>query len=135
MVYLTRREQFCAAHKLYVADWSQEKNHEVFGNCANVNWHGHNYELFVTIKGEPDPLTGMIVNVRELKKLMKEQVVKQIDHKNLNMDVPFMEGTMPTIENLAKKIWQQLEPHCDGYELHRVKVCETENIFAEYYGS
>jgi 6-pyruvoyltetrahydropterin/6-carboxytetrahydropterin synthase len=117
-----------------VEDWSQSKNEEVFGNCANPNWHGHNYDLFVTVKGKPDPTTGMIINVRDLKKIIRREVIELLDHKNLNMDVSFMQGVMPTIENLAKVIWQRLQPHMDGYELHRVKVHETENIFAEYYG-
>lgn len=134
MVYLTRRERFCAAHRLFVEDWSQAENEAVFGNCANANWHGHNYDLFVTIKGAPDPQTGMIINVRDLKQIIRREVIEHLDHKNLNLDVAFLRGVMPTIENLSKAIWQRLEPHMNGYELHCVKVYETENIFAEYYG-
>lgn len=134
MVYLTRRERFSAAHKLHVEEWSKEQNEEIFGNCANANWHGHNYELFVTIKGAPDPQTGMIINVRDLKQIIRREVIEHLDHKNLNLDVAFLQGVMPTIENLSKAIWQRLEPHMKGYELHCVKVYETENIFAEYYG-
>ena len=135
MVYLTRRERFNAAHKLWVKSWSDEKNLEVFGKCANKNWHGHNYDLFVTVKGNPDPLTGFIVDVKKLSKIIKEVVIEQLDHKNLNMDVDFIpENMQPTTENLAMLIWQQLTPHIQGCELHRIKLYETENIFAEYYG-
>ncbi len=134
MVYLTRRERFCAAHRLFVAGWSDEKNMEIFGNCSNENWHGHNYILYVTIKGEPDPLTGMIINASELKKIIRSEVIEHLDHKNLNLDVDFMKGVMPTAENLVKIIWQRLVPYAEGFELHRVRIYETENIYADYYG-
>ncbi len=134
MVYLTRRERFCAAHRLFVAGWNDEKNMEIFGNCSNENWHGHNYILYVTIKGEPDPVTGMIINATELKKIIRSEVIEHLDHKNLNLDVGFMQGIMPTAENLVKIIWQRLEPHAKGFTLHRVRIYETENIYADYYG-
>ncbi len=137
IVYLTRRERFNAAHKLWVEDWTEEQNREVFGKCCNKNWHGHNYDLFVTVKGTPDPVTGFIMNVKELSSIIKEEVVEKLDHSNLNMDVDFIpKGLQPTTENLVVLIWQQIAPHIreKGARLHCVKLCETENIFAEYFG-
>lgn len=136
MVYLTRRETFNAAHKLYVEAWSEEKNFEVFGKCANKNWHGHNYELYVTVKGELDPVTGFFINVKDLGRIIKKVVISKLDHKNLNLDVPYFAegGPQATIENLAIWIWRELEPHLEGFSLHCVKVYETENIYAEYFG-
>lgn len=135
MVYLTRRETFNAAHRLYNNHWSEEKNANIFGKCANKNWHGHNYTLYVTVKGEPDPETGFIVNVKDLSKLIKEYIVDKLDHTNLNMDVDFIPKNIhPTTENLVKIIWQQLEPHIEGCLLHSIKLYETENIYAEYFG-
>ena len=135
MVYITRRERFNAAHKLWVKDWTEEKNRAVFGKCSNSNWHGHNYHLFVTVKGKPDPNTGFIVDVKELSDIIKEHIIEKLDHKNLNLDVDFIpENTQPTTENLVILIWQQLEPHIQGCALHSVKLFETENIYAEYFG-
>ncbi|MGK0390998.1 MAG: 6-pyruvoyltetrahydropterin/6-carboxytetrahydropterin synthase [Maribacter sp.] len=135
--YITRRERFNAAHKLWVKDWSDEKNKSVFGKCSNKNWHGHNYHLYVTVKGSPDPETGFIINVKELSNIMKEHVVDKLDHSNMNLDVDFIpEGMQPTTENLVILIWQQIEEHIKtaGAELHCVKLYETENIYAEYFG-
>ncbi|CAN5380253.1 6-carboxytetrahydropterin synthase [soil metagenome] len=136
MVYLTRKEHFNAAHKLYNDTWSEERNHEVFGKCANANWHGHNYNLYVTVKGIPDMETGFIMNVKELSMLIKSEVIEPLDHKNLNMDVPFLKDKMATTENLAVVIWQRLQHHIEqfGCELHCIKLYETENIYAEYFG-
>ena len=135
MVYLTRRETFNAAHRLYNDHWSEEKNDIVFGKCANRNWHGHNYTLYVTVKGEPDPETGFIINVKDLSRIAKQYVVDKLDHSNLNMDVDFIPKDLhPTTENLVKLIWQQLEPHIQGCSLHCIKLYETENIYAEYFG-
>ena len=135
MVYITRKERFNAAHKLWVAEWSDDQNFEVFGKCANTNWHGHNYYLLVTVKGKPDPVTGFIVDVKKLSVIIKDVIIEQLDHKNLNLDVDFIpKGTQPTTENLVILIWQQLEPHIKGCQLHCVKLFETENIYAEYYG-
>src|SRR5436853_1478817 len=100
IVYLTRIEHFNAAHRLYNPGWSREKNDEVFGKCANDNWHGHNYELYVTVKGEPDPETGFLYDVKKLSLVIKEHVIEKIDHKNLNVDVDFMKGKMCSSENL-----------------------------------
>ena len=135
MVYLTRRETFNAAHKLYNDYWSLEQNELVFGKCSNKNWHGHNYVLYVTVKGNPDPDTGFIINVKELSKKIKEVIVDKLDHSNLNVDVDFIPKNIhPTTENLVKIIWQQLEPHILGCQLHSIKLQETENIYAEYFG-
>lgn len=135
MVYLTRRERFNAAHKLWVEDWTEEKNLAVFGKCANKNWHGHNYELFVTVKGRPDPVTGFIMDVKELGDIIKEKITNKVDHSNLNLDVDFIPRSVPpTTENLAIYFWKELEPFIRGCQLHSIKVTETENIYAEYFG-
>ena len=135
MVYLTRVEHFNAAHKLYNPEWSKEKNEEVFGKCANENWHGHNYELFVTIKGEPDPDTGFLFDAKKLSMLIKENVLDKLDHKNLNVDVPFLQGILCSTENITKAIWQQLVSYLpQSVHLHCVKLYETPRIYVEYFG-
>lgn len=135
MVYLTRQEHFNAAHKLYNPGWSKEKNEEIFGMCANENWHGHNYDLYVTIKGEPDADTGFLMDVKKLKDIIKEQVIVKVDHKNLNLDVDFMQGKMCSTENLSIGIWQQIEPHLPAnVMLHCIKLYETPRIYVEYFG-
>jgi 6-pyruvoyltetrahydropterin/6-carboxytetrahydropterin synthase len=135
MVYLTRLEHFNAAHKLYNPEWNREKNEEVFGKCANENWHGHNYELLVTVKGNPDPDTGFLFDVKALSNIIKQQVIEKLDHKNLNVDVDFMNGKMCSTENLAMEIWKQLEPHIPmPVKLHCVKLYETPRIYIEYFG-
>lgn len=135
MVYLTRLEHFNAAHKLYNPLWSREKNEEVFGVCANENWHGHNFELYVTIKGKPNPETGFLFDVKKLSKLIKLHITEQLDHKNLNIDVPFLQGKMCSTETLAIEIWKQLEPHLPPFvTLHCIKLYETPRIYVEYYG-
>jgi len=135
MVHLTRRERFTAAHKLYNNNWSEEKNKSVFGKCANANWHGHNYELFVTVKGVPDVDTGFVMDAKLLGDIIKERVIEKCDHANLNLDVDFIpSGSMATTENLTKLIWDELEPYIKGCKLHCVRLHETENIYAEYFG-
>jgi 6-pyruvoyltetrahydropterin/6-carboxytetrahydropterin synthase len=135
MVYLTRTEHFNAAHKLYNPEWSYEKNESVFGVCANENWHGHNYELLVTVKGNPDPETGFIFDVKKLSEIIKEHVVEKIDHRNLNMDVEFMKGKMCSTENLAVGIWKELVPNLPSQvQLHSIKLYETPRIYVEYFG-
>lgn len=135
-VYVTRRERFNAAHKLWNHDWSDEKNHEVFGKCANPNWHGHNYEVHVTIKGEPAPDTGYCMDLKILSKILKEHVVEPLDHKNLNLDVPWMKGKMASTEILIIEIWNQIfEPIKNvGCTLHGIRLYETENNYADYFG-
>ena len=136
MVYLTRVEHFNAAHRLYNEAWSDEKNHEVFGKCANANWHGHNYELHVTLKGDPHPETGFIFNAKTLGDLIKDVVIEEADHRNLNVDVPFMKGKLTSAENFAIGIWNELKPHVEkkGAQMHCVKLYETPRIYVEYYG-
>jgi 6-pyruvoyltetrahydropterin/6-carboxytetrahydropterin synthase len=135
MVYLTRLEHFNAAHRLYNPAWSYEKNEEIFGPCANENWHGHNYELFVTVKGETDANTGFVFDVKKLSLLIREHVIEKVDHRNLNVDVVFMKGKMCSTENLAVAIWNELKPHLPaGVQLHCIKLYETPRIFVEYFG-
>ncbi|MFZ9387065.1 MAG: 6-pyruvoyl trahydropterin synthase family protein [Chitinophagaceae bacterium] len=136
MVYLTRIEHFNAAHKLYNPNWSREKNDEVFGPCANENWHGHNFDLYVTVMGEPNPDTGFVIDAKKLGSLIREQVINKLDHRNLNVDVDFMKGKLCSIENLVTAIWNELSPALPpGVRLHRLKLVETSKIYVEYYGS
>ena len=135
MVYLTRQEHFNAAHKLYNPNWSREKNDEVFGKCANDNWHGHNYDLYVTVKGNPHPDTGFVFDVKQLSLIIRNHVIEKVDHLNLNLDVDFMNGKMCSTENLAIGIWEQLKDRLpDGIQLHAIKLYETPRIFVEYFG-
>ena len=136
MIYITRRERFNAAHKLFRPEWSDEQNLEVFGKCSNPNWHGHNYELFVTVKGEINPQTGFVIDLKELKSIIKTHVTDALDHKNINLDVNFMKGKMASTEVLAVAIFDQLQPYIQnqGAELHSIKLFETENNFVEYQG-
>jgi 6-pyruvoyltetrahydropterin/6-carboxytetrahydropterin synthase len=136
MIYITRRERFNAAHRLFRKDFTDEQNLEVFGKCSNPNWHGHNYELFVTIKGEIDPETGFLMNLKLLSKLIKERIIEKLDHKNINIEVDFMTGKFASTEVLAMSIWEQLEYDIRvlGAELFAVKLYESENNYAEYFG-
>lgn len=136
IVHITRRERFSAAHRLGRPEWSAKRNLATFGKCANPNWHGHNYELWVTVKGETDRETGFVINLSDLGKVMHEHVIDLVDHKNLDLDVPFMAGLNSTTENLAVAIWRQLEEPVRriGGILHCVKLQETENNSVEYYG-
>ena len=138
MIYVSRKEHFNAAHKLYNPNWSREKNLEVFGPCANENWHGHNYDLIVTVRGEPDPETGFVVDLKRLSLLIKKEVLDLLDHQNLNVDVPFMDGKMPSTENLAQEIWKILQPKISEItafgSLYSIKLFETPRNFVEYLG-
>lgn len=135
-VLITRRETFNAAHKLWNPEWTEEKNNEVFGRCANKNWHGHNFVLFVSVSGIPNPETGFVMNLKDLSALIKQEVTEKLDHKNLNLDVPFLEGIMASTENIVIAIWKILEPQIASYgaKLVKLKLVETENNFVEYYG-
>ena len=137
MVYITRREQFNAAHRLFRKDLSDKENLRIFGQCSNPNWHGHNYILYVTVKGEVSTETGFVANLKEVSRLIRERVVDKIDHKNMNMEVDFMAGKLASTENLAIAIWDELEQGVRGMgaELHSVKVEETENNSVEYFGT
>lgn len=137
MVYLTRIERFNAAHKLWVSDWSEEKNLAIFGKCSNKNWHGHNYTLFVTVKGIPDKITGFVIDAKHLSSLIKKHAIDKLDHSNLNLDVDFIPQTiLPTTENVIVCIWNELVKiiKANGATLHSLKLVETENIYAEYFG-
>ncbi len=136
MIYITRKEHFNAAHKLYNPKWSDEKNNEVFGKCSNPNWHGHNYNLYVTVKGSVNSDTGYSVNLKELSLIIRTYVTDKLDHKNLNLDVPFMQGLMPSTENVAIAIWKELLPYINALDcqLHSIKLYETENNYVEYFG-
>ena len=136
MVYLTRRERFCSAHRMFRPEWSDDVNMEVFGKCSNPNWHGHNYVLWVTIKGEPSPEHGFVMNINILKQIINEKVISRIDHRNINLEVDFMKDKIATTENLAVAIWNELKSAIEkrGATLHCVKIEETENNSIEYYG-
>lgn len=136
MICLTRRERFCAAHRMFRPDWSDEKNKEVFGKCSNPNWHGHNYVLWVTIKGEPSGENGFVLNMNSLKEIILDKVISKLDHKNINIEVDFMKGKIATTENLALSIWNELKTPVEkeGAQLHCIKIEETENNTVEYYG-
>lgn len=136
MVYLTRRERFNSAHRLFNPDFSDEKNYEIYGKCANPNWHGHNYELFVTIKGHIDSTTGVVMNLKDLSQIIKVKVIEKLDHKNLNIEVDFLKDKIVSTENIVIAIWNELELDIlkSKAQLHKIQLVETENNFAEYYG-
>jgi 6-pyruvoyltetrahydropterin/6-carboxytetrahydropterin synthase len=134
MVYLTRRETFSAAHRLWSDYLSESENYAIYDKCANSHGHGHNYILEVTVRGEPDPRTGMVLNLTDMKRIIHEQVVNWVDHKHLNHDVPWLEGVIPTAEMLAIKFWERLERGFPRGLLYEVKLHETENNSATYRG-
>jgi len=135
LLYITRKEHFNAAHKLYNPNWTTEQNDAVFGKCANANWHGHNFDLYVTVKGHPNPDTGFIMDLKQLKHIIQQEVIEPLDHKNLNEDVPFLKGVMPSIENIATAIWGRISSQLpDSCRLHKILLYETEQNFVEYYG-
>jgi len=138
MVFVSRREHFNAAHRLYNPQWSDQRNEEVFGRCANSNWHGHNFELIVTVKGKPAPDTGFVFDMKKMGELIKENIIDKVDHKNLNVDVPFMQGKLASCENLIIEFWNILAPEIKrvnpSSDLHSLKLYETPNNFVEYFG-
>lgn len=131
---LTRRVKFAASHRLFNPSFDEAKNDRIFGQCNNPNGHGHNYTLEVTVEGEIDPETGMVVNLKDLKQILADRVVTDCDHRHLNLDVPWLEGTIPTAENLAVRFWERLADEVAPARLHRVRVFESEDNVAEYYG-
>jgi len=135
-VQVIRRERFNAAHRLFNPNWSDEKNEQIFGKCANKNWHGHNYNLFVTVEGTVEPDTGYVIDLKVLSDIIKNRIVDKMDHKNLNLEVDFMKDTVTTAENIAIKIYEELESdiQATGNNLYSVKLYETENNYVEYYG-
>lgn len=134
IVFVTRRVHFNAAHRLDNPDFSKAWNEEQFGLCNNPRWHGHNYVLDVTVKGSPDPLTGFVIELGDLKQLLNEAIVDKCDHRNLNEEVDFLKNILPTTENLVIAFWNEIAPRLTGGELHSVKLYETERNFAEYFG-
>ena len=136
MIYITRRETFSAAHRMFREGWPDEKNLEIFGKCSNPEWHGHNYVLNVTVKGDIREDLGFFINLSTLKKIIHEMVIEKVDHRNLNTEVEFMRGKIATTENLAIAIWNELKPVIETYgaKLHCVRISETENNTIEYYG-
>jgi len=135
MIYITRKLEFCASHRLYNPEYSDTKNEEVFGLCNNPNGHGHNYVMEVTVCGEVDPETGMVLDLKALKKLVNEEIILKVDHKNLNVDVPFLKNIIPTAENLAIQFWETLESKIENGQLHEIKLYESERNFVIYRGS
>ncbi|MDE2653093.1 MAG: 6-carboxytetrahydropterin synthase [Gemmatimonadetes bacterium] len=134
-VRITRRLHFSAAHRLARADLSDDENRRIFGDCANPNWHGHNYELEVTVAGPVDPETGYVMDLKDLKDLVNGRVVDDLDHRNLNLDVPWLKGVMPTTENLVVSIWERLAAHIpEPAALERVVLWETPRHWVEYGG-
>lgn len=133
-VTVTRLLRFNAAHRVHNPALSEEENARLFGKCNNPNWHGHNYTLEVSVSGEPDPLTGYVLDLAELKRIVEREYVDHVDHKNFNLDVPFMRGTIPTTENIILSCWRVLEPALRPRRLTRLKLWETENNYAEYDG-
>jgi len=136
MIYITRRERFSAAHKLVNSKLNLEQNLEQYGKCANEYYHGHNYQLFITIKGEVNPEIGYVIDMKMLSKIIKEYIIELVDHKNLNVDVAFLKGVNPSTENLLTHFWKQLSPEIEKHncKLHKIKLIETENNYGEYYG-
>lgn len=138
MLYISRKEHFNAAHKLHNPAWSKERNIEVFGPCANDHWHGHNFDLIVTVKGHPDPETGFVVDLKKLSKLIQQEVTDKLDHKNINLDVDFMKDKMASCENLIVEIWKilnrQLPTITKNGKLHSLRLYETPRNYVEYFG-
>ncbi len=134
MVFITRKEYFCASHRLFNESFTDAENFETFGKCSNPAGHGHNYELSVTVAGEPDPKTGMIIDLKKLSDLIKEEIINKVDHKNLNVDVDFLQGVIPTTENLVRIFWNILNPKIKQGKLYSIQISETAKNFTEYRG-
>jgi len=137
MIYITRKESFNAAHRIYLKELSNEENYIHFGACSNPNWHGHNYTLFVTVKGNFNSENGYLMDLKKLSRIIKTLVIDKVDHKNLNLEVDFMKDIQPSSENIAIAIFNILQPEIEkeGVLLHSIKLYETENNFVEYFGN
>lgn len=135
MVYLTRKEHFCASHRLFNPKFTDKENLEIYGKCAYANGHGHNYEIEVTVSGEPDTETGMILDLKRLSDIIEEEILVKVDHHHLNFDVVFLRGINPTAENLSVAFWNILSPKIPAGRLHAVRVYETPDNYAEYRGA
>jgi 6-pyruvoyltetrahydropterin/6-carboxytetrahydropterin synthase len=134
MVYVTRKAQFSASHRLFNPSWPDEKNYAVFGKCNNPNGHGHNYDIEVTVAGEPPADTGMVIDLKKLGDIVEKEIVDKVDHKHLNHDVDFLKGIIPTAENIARAFWKILQPHIVEGKLYSIRLYESENNFVEYRG-
>ncbi len=135
LLYITRKEHFNAAHQLWNPNWSDDKNFEIFGKCANPHFHGHNFDLYVCVKGQPNPDTGCVMDLKKLKVIIREEVIDHLDHQNLNLDVPWLEGKMPSIENISVAVWNRIAAKLpNGVQLHKITLWETQNNFVEYFG-
>jgi 6-pyruvoyltetrahydropterin/6-carboxytetrahydropterin synthase len=134
MIYLTRKAEFSAAHYYHNPDWTPEENQRVFGKCSNLNGHGHNYTLEVTVAGEVDAVTGFVIDLKLLKDILNREVLDDFDHRHLNKEVPEFAALMPTTENIAVAIWQRLAAHLHPAKLHRVRLYEQPDLFVDYYG-
>jgi 6-pyruvoyltetrahydropterin/6-carboxytetrahydropterin synthase len=137
IVEITHRQEFCASHRLHAPSLGDAENRELYGVCNNPNGHGHNYLLEVTVRGEVDPVTGMVMDLNRLGRIVHERVIQRVDHKHLNFDVAFLEGVVPTAENAAVAFWREIEPGLSAYpgcRLHRIRLWESRNNLADYYG-
>jgi len=135
MVYLTRKVEFSASHLYHNPAFSPEENRRIFGKCNNPHGHGHNYILEVTVAGEPDPRTGMVLDLKELKDILQSEILDRMDHRFLNVEVPELAGRIPTTETIAMTIWQLLEPRIHQGRLHRVRLYETPDLFVDCFGN
>lgn len=134
MLINTKQVTFSASHRLHNPNFTDEENLEIFDKCGNPNGHGHNYILQVSVIGQPDENTGYVIDLKKLKRILNEVILNKIDHKNLNIDVEFLKGVIPTMENIAVCIWNELEPHINEGKLYKIKLYETPESFIEYYG-
>ncbi|HEY0780223.1 MAG TPA: 6-carboxytetrahydropterin synthase [Gemmatirosa sp.] len=134
VVTVTRRLRFNAAHRVHNPALSDDENRDLFGKCNNPNWHGHNYVLEVSVEGEVDPRTGYVVDLGALARVVEREVIDEVDHRNMNLDVAFMRGVIPTSENIVVRCWQVLTPHVTPGRLARLRLWETENNYVEYDG-
>jgi len=134
MVYVTRKAHFAAAHRLYNPAWTEEQNNRVFGKCNNANGHGHNYNIEVTVAGTPPPDTGMVIDLKVLAEIVDRELIELVDHKHLNLDVPFLKGIIPTAENMAVAFWKVLAPRIPSGRLYSITLYESDNNLVEYRG-
>ena len=134
MIFLTRKVEFSSAHYYWIDSWSKDENERVFGKCANRNGHGHNYTLEVTVAGEVDPVSGFVVDLKDVKEILEREVVNVYDHRHLNLEVPEFKTALPTTENIAVAIWKRLDGRIPNARLHRIRVYEMADLFADYYG-
>ncbi len=134
MIFVTRKASFSAAHRLYNPAWSDAKNNEVFGKCNNPNGHGHNYDIEVTVAGDPPAETGMVIDLKKLADIVEAEIIERVDHKNMNVDVDFMRGVIPTAEHMAMAFWRILKPKITEGSLYSIKLNESQNNVVEYRG-